>query len=76
MMMLKVCIVDTLHMSFIHVLYFQSSVKQWQKVFFISAGIYGIGALVYAIFGSGKKQPWAEPEKENEREHNGSYDGT
>lgn len=31
---------------------------QWQKVFFIAAGIYILCATFYNIFGSGERQPW------------------
>ncbi|CAD5119812.1 DgyrCDS8396 [Dimorphilus gyrociliatus] len=40
-----------------------NSVQQWQKVFFISAGIYAFGSLTYAIFGSGVEQPWSIAKK-------------
>jgi len=29
-------------------------------VFFLAAGIYTVGAIVYLIFGSGERQSWAE----------------
>ncbi|XP_064652399.1 sialin-like [Lineus longissimus] len=31
---------------------------QWMIVFYISAAIYGFGALFFLIFGSGDRQPW------------------
>ena len=31
-----------------------------QEVFFIAAGVYVFGVVVYAILASGTKQPWAE----------------
>ncbi|XP_049865733.1 vesicular glutamate transporter 1-like isoform X1 [Pectinophora gossypiella] len=34
------------------------TVEEWRLVFFISAAIYLIGAIVYGIFASGEKQPW------------------
>ena len=33
---------------------------EWQIVFYLAAGIYGVGALVYFLFASGELQPWAE----------------
>lgn len=33
--------------------------EQWQIVFYIAAGIYGLGALIYTAFASGEVQPWA-----------------
>ena len=40
-------------------LFLQSSLSQWQTVFWISAGVYLTGALIYVIVGSGVEQPWA-----------------
>jgi len=40
--------------------YERSTREEWQKVFILAAIIYGIGATVYLIFGSGKRQSWAE----------------
>lgn len=36
---------------------------QWRKVFFIAAGIYFVGNLLYVIFCKTSTQPWNEPEK-------------
>jgi hypothetical protein len=36
----------------------QQTYEQWRKVFGIVAGTYAGGAVVYAVFGSGKLQPW------------------
>ena len=33
---------------------------EWRSVFFIAAGIYAVGMIVYACFASGEKQPWAD----------------
>ncbi|XP_058808451.1 vesicular glutamate transporter 2.1-like isoform X1 [Phymastichus coffea] len=33
--------------------------EEWQKVFLISSAVYFIGALIFGIFASGEKQPWA-----------------
>ena len=32
---------------------------EWQIVFYITAGVYLYGAIFYAIFASGERQPWA-----------------
>ena len=34
---------------------------QWQKVFYIAAGVYLFGALVFTVFASGKEQKWNHP---------------
>lgn len=34
---------------------------QWQKVFFIAAGVYIACATFYNLFGSGKRQAWDNP---------------
>lgn len=49
--------------NFFFFLVFQSAAN-WKKVFYITSGVYLVGALAYGIFASGEKQPWAEP-KEN-----------
>lgn len=36
----------------------------WRRVFWVAAGINLFGAIVFAIFGSGKIQPWAVTEEE------------
>ena len=33
--------------------------KEWQIVFIVAAGIYFIGAVVFAIFGNSNLQTWA-----------------
>ena len=40
---------------------FQPTRAQWQKVFYISAGICVVGWIVYMLLGSGKQQPWNTP---------------
>ncbi|XP_055341842.1 sialin-like isoform X2 [Paramacrobiotus metropolitanus] len=39
------------------------SSSNWQKVFFIAAGFYFLGCLVYVLFGSGEQQNWDNKEK-------------
>jgi len=39
--------------------YHESTRAQWQKVFYISAAIYGFGATIFVVFGSGELQDWA-----------------
>ena len=34
--------------------------NQWEVIFFIAAGVYFIGAIIYWIFVSGELQPWAK----------------
>ena len=38
----------------------QSAPLEWQHVFFLTAGVYTFGALVFVIFGSGNRQSWAD----------------
>jgi len=38
----------------------ESTVATWQKVFRLVAAIYGIGAVVFLLFGSGERQSWAD----------------
>ncbi|XP_059205309.1 sialin [Centropristis striata] len=38
----------------------------WRKVFWVAAGINVGGALIYAMLGSGKIQPWANTEEERD----------
>jgi len=38
----------------------QPTRSQWQKVFYLTAGVYAFGAIVYLIFGSGDRQSWAD----------------
>jgi len=40
--------------------YERSTRDEWQKVFFLAAGIYVVGAVVFLIFGSGQRQSWAD----------------
>jgi len=39
--------------------YHSSTRSEWQKVFFVAAGIQFLGAIVFVIFGSGNLQSWA-----------------
>jgi len=38
----------------------RSTRSEWQNVFFLAAGIYAIGAVIFVIFGSGNRQRWAD----------------
>ena len=40
--------------------YDRSTRDEWQQVFFLAAAIYAVGAVVFLIFGSGKRQSWAD----------------
>lgn len=52
--------------------------EQWRIVFYISAGIYLIGCVVYWIWASGEVQPWAmtEPESSADQQHEMRKNGT
>jgi len=39
--------------------YHRSTRFEWQIVFFLAAGIYAAGAIIFGIFGSGNLQSWA-----------------
>uniref|UniRef100_A0A1B6IUG6 Major facilitator superfamily (MFS) profile domain-containing protein n=2 Tax=Homalodisca liturata TaxID=320908 RepID=A0A1B6IUG6_9HEMI len=39
------------------------SQEQWRIVFYIASAVLLAGALIYGIFASGEKQPWAMEEK-------------
>ena len=39
--------------------YYSSTRSEWQKVFFLAAGIQTVGAIVFVVFGSGHQQSWA-----------------
>lgn len=39
--------------------------ESWQKVFFIAAGVYFIGALLFLFLASAEIQPWARREKDS-----------
>jgi len=34
--------------------------SEWQNVFFLVAGVYAVGAIIFLIFGSGNRQRWAD----------------
>jgi len=36
-----------------------SSIHQWSLIFYISAGFYVIGGIIFLLFASGERQPWA-----------------
>jgi len=38
----------------------RSTRSEWQNVFFLAAGVYAVGALIFVIFGSGNRQRWAD----------------
>ncbi len=46
--------------------FLQQTHKEWQRVFFLSAAIYVIGALVYLVLSSGEIQDWAKGKVDEE----------
>jgi len=51
--------------------YHESTRAQWQKVFYIAAAIYGFGAAIFIVFGSGELQDWAVmPQTAGDSRHN------
>ena len=41
--------------------FLQPTRVQWQKVFYISAGLFVFGWIIYLLIGSGKQQSWNTP---------------
>jgi len=39
---------------------YHSTRSDWQTVFFLTAGIYALGTIVFVFFGSGDRQSWAD----------------
>jgi len=44
----------------------QQTAAAWRNVFFITAGVYVFGTIFDTIFGSGKRQPWANPAEDEQ----------
>jgi len=44
-----------------------STRSEWQNVFYLTAGIYAVGAVVFVIFGSGYRQSWADNTGQDQR---------
>ena len=40
--------------------YHRSTHSEWQNVFFVAAGIYAVGTIIFVAFGSGNRQSWAD----------------
>jgi len=40
--------------------YHRSTHAQWQSVFFVAAGVYALGTIVFVVFGSGHRQSWGD----------------
>ena len=38
----------------------RSTRSEWQNVFFLSAAVYAVSVVIFVIFGSGNRQPWAD----------------
>lgn len=47
-------------------LFFQPSQAKWRLVFMISAGVYVVCTTFYIVFGSGERQPWDNPDKDEQ----------
>jgi len=37
-----------------------STRSEWQNVFFLTAAVYAVGAIIFVVFGSGNRQSWAD----------------
>lgn len=51
----------------------QSDPVQWRYVFFISAGIYFFGNLMFIIFSKTDVQPWNDPDHSERREYQNCF---
>lgn len=49
-----------------HFHFLQQTRREWQNVFMIAAMVHYCGVIFYAIFASGEKQDWADPESTSE----------
>ncbi len=47
---------------------FQGTKEEWEKVWYICAGFFAVGAITYVFLGSGEVQPWAVPPEERYKE--------
>lgn len=45
---------------------FKQTRREWQNVFVIASMVHYCGVIFYAIFASGEKQDWADPESTSE----------
>nr|XP_012151210.1 PREDICTED: putative inorganic phosphate cotransporter isoform X4 [Megachile rotundata] len=50
------------------------SQAKWRLVFVISAGVYVVCTIFYVIFGSGQRQSWDNPEKDEEKQEKQALD--
>lgn len=41
--------------------FFQSTIEEWQYIFWIGASAYILPAIIFFIFGDGNVQKWNEP---------------
>lgn len=48
--------------------FIQGSSEGWQNVFYVAAAISGFGAIVYVLFGTSERQPWAETREKSSKE--------
>lgn len=49
--------------------YFQKTISAWQKIFFVTIGLYILEILAYTIFGSGEEQPWNKAEEQKSEDN-------
>ena len=45
-------------MAISHIIENHQDTQHWQLVFYIAAGVYTIGNLLYCLMASGEEQPW------------------
>ena len=50
----------------------ESSIETWSRVWYTSAAIYFVGAIIYIFFASAELQPWAAVSGQRSRARRGS----
>ncbi|KAL2718943.1 putative inorganic phosphate cotransporter isoform X3 [Vespula squamosa] len=58
-----------------HIIVGTPTQHKWRIVFMISAGVYVVCATVYVIFGSGERQSWDNPDKDEEKNNSKELEG-
>ncbi|XP_043677418.1 putative inorganic phosphate cotransporter isoform X2 [Vespula pensylvanica] len=58
-----------------HIIVGTPTQHKWRIVFVISAAVYVVCATVYVIFGSGERQSWDNPDKDEEKNNSKELEG-
>ena len=46
----------------------QNNIRNWQSVFWLSAGLNLVGTIIFSIFAGGEELSWAKPPREENAE--------